>query len=196
MSEKLNDSSPDIKNSKTKAKLYQKYSRFRVFIYESSTILHFLIGGIGLIIGYTFLWLGYLIGTIYIIFAFLQMYVLMPMTVCPNCVYYRMKDSLCVSGLNRISLKLAKKGNPEDFPKRAQGLFCYNNIYMATLFFPIVVSVPALFLNFSFYLLIPFIIVAGLLLFRFFVIFPKIACLHCHAKFTCPIGEKIGVRDK
>jgi len=35
-----------------------------------------------------------------------------------------------------------------------------------------------------------------LLVFRFFIIFPKIACLHCQAKFTCPIGEKIGVRDK
>jgi hypothetical protein len=107
-----------------------------------------------------------------------------------------MKDSRCVSGLNIISRKLAKEGNPEDFSKRAEGLFCYNNIYMAALFFPIVASVPALIINFSFFLLISFLIVIGLLLFRFFVIFPKIACLHCHSKFTCPIGEKIGIRDK
>ncbi|MFX1304696.1 MAG: hypothetical protein ACFE9X_15185 [Promethearchaeota archaeon] len=196
MNEETNDSLLDIKESKTRAKLYRKYSSFRVFIYEFSTILHYLIGGIGLIIGYTFLWLGYLIGLIYIIFAFLQMYILMPLTVCPNCVYYRMKDSRCVSGLNKISQILAKEGNPEHFPKRAEGLLCYNNIYMAALFFPIVVSVPALILNFSFYLLTTFLIVLGLLIFRFFVIFPKIACLHCQAKYTCPIGEKIGVRDK
>ncbi len=196
MNEKVNDSSSDIKTSKPRAKLYQKYSFIRVFIYESSTILHYLIGGFGLIIGYTFLSLGYLIGVSYIIFAFLQMYVLMPLTVCPNCVYYRMKDSRCVSGLNKISRILAKEGKPEDFSKRADGIFCYNNIYMAALFFPIVASVPALILNFSLYLLIPFLIVIGLLLFRFFVIFPKVACLHCNAKFACPIGEKIGVRNK
>jgi len=196
MSENIYGTSPEIKESKPRAKLYQNYSFFRVFIYEFSTILHYLIGGLALIIGYTFLWLGYLIGSIYIIFAFLQMYILMPLTVCPNCVYYRMKDSRCVSGLNKISRKLAKEGNPEDFPKRAEGLFCYNNIYMVALFFPIVASIPALILNFSLYLLIMFLTVFGLLVFRFFVIFPKIACLHCQAKYTCPIGEKIGVRDK
>ena len=196
MNEIPNETFSETKDSKPKAKLYKKYSFFRVFIYEASTILHYLIGGLGLIIGYAFLRWGYLIGLIYIIFAFLQMYILMPLTVCPNCVYYRMEDSRCVSGLNKLSRKLAKEGNPEDFPKRAEGVFCYNNIYMAALFFPIVASVPALILNFSYYLLIMFLIVVGLLIFRFFVIFPKIACLHCNAKFTCPIGEKIGVRDK
>ncbi|MFX1496984.1 MAG: hypothetical protein ACFFBH_05635 [Promethearchaeota archaeon] len=196
MREKSNKTLLKVKEIKPKAKLYQKYSVFRVFIYEASTILHFIIGGLGLIIGYAFLWLGYLIGVIYIIFAFLQMYILMPLTVCPNCVYYRIENSCCVSGLNKISKKLSKEGNPEDFPKRADGLFCYNNIYMATLFFPIVASIPALIINFSFILLIMFLTVLGLLAFRFFVIFPKIACLHCQAKYTCPIGEKIGVRDK
>ncbi|MFX0030180.1 MAG: hypothetical protein ACFE8B_13295 [Candidatus Hermodarchaeota archaeon] len=196
MEERPNDIITEAKESKLKAKLYRNYSFLRVFIYEFSTILHYLIGGLGLIIGYTFLQLGYLIGLTYIIFAFLQMYILMPLTVCPNCVYYRMEDSRCVSGLNRLSRKLAKEGDPKDFPKRAEGIFCYNNIYMVALFFPIVVSVPALILNFSLLLLITFLIVLGLLVFRFFVIFPKIACLHCNAKYTCPIGEKIGVRDK
>jgi len=196
MNEIPNETFSETKDSKPKAELYKKYSFLRVFIYEFSTILHYLIGGLALIVGYSFLMLGYLIGLIYIIFAFLQMYILMPLTVCPNCVYYRMEDSRCVSGLNKISRKLAKEGNPEDFPNRAEGIFCYNNIYMVVLFFPIVASIPALIFNFSIYLLITFLIVLGLLIFRFFVIFPKIACLHCNAKFTCPIGEKIGVRDK
>ncbi|MFX1320475.1 MAG: hypothetical protein ACFFAQ_02415 [Promethearchaeota archaeon] len=196
MEERSNETSFETKDSKPKAKLYKKYSFLRVSIYEISTILHYLIGGLGLIIGYAFLWLGYLFGLIYIIFAFLQMYILMPLTVCPNCVYYRMEGSRCVSGLNKISRKIAKEGKPEVFPKRAEGVFCYNNIYMAALFFPIVALIPALILNFSLLLLLIFLIVLGLLVFRFFVIFPKIACLHCNAKFTCPIGEKIGVRDK
>ncbi|MFX0076718.1 MAG: hypothetical protein ACFE96_14840 [Candidatus Hermodarchaeota archaeon] len=196
MTKNISGSSTKTKGLKPKAELYKKYSFLPVFIYEFSTIMHFLIGGLGLIVGYSFLWWGYLTGIIYIMFAFLQMYILMPLTVCPNCVYYRMEDSRCVSGLNKISRKIAKEGRQEDFPKRAEGFFCYNNIYMVTLFFPIVASLPAFFFNFSPSLLILVLVVVGLLVFRFFVIFPKIACLHCNAKFTCPIGEKIGVRDK
>ncbi|MFX1453955.1 MAG: hypothetical protein ACFFDB_01135 [Promethearchaeota archaeon] len=185
----------DVK-AKTRAKVYVKFPVYRVFIYEFSTIFHYLLGGFGLIIGYLFLTWGFLIGVIYMIFAFLQMYVLMPLTVCPNCVYYRMENACCVSGLNKLSRKIAKEGDPKDFPKRAEGIFCYNNIYMAALFIPIIGIIPALILNFSWVLLGVLLGVVGLLLFRFFVIFPKIACLHCSAKYTCPIGEQIGVRDK
>ena len=180
----------------SKAEIYPKFPFYRVFIYEFTTILHYVLGGFGLIIGYIFLTWGFLIGSIYLVFAFLQMYVLMPLTVCPNCVYYRMENGRCVSGLNKISKRIAKEGNPEDFPKRAKGLLCYNNIYMVALFIPIIGIIPALILNFSLLLLGLFLGVLGLLLFRFFVIFPKIACLHCSAKYICPIGEQIGVRDK
>ncbi|MHA2034889.1 MAG: hypothetical protein ACXACX_20725 [Candidatus Hodarchaeales archaeon] len=181
---------------KTRAEVYPKFPIFRILIYEFSTIFHYLLGGLGLILGYLFLPWGALIGTIYLVFAFLQMYILMPLIVCPNCVYYRMENGRCVSGLNKISRKIAKEGKPEDFPKRAEGIFSYNNIYMAALFIPIIGIIPALILNFSWVLLGILFGVVGLLLFRFFVIFPKIACLHCSAKYTCPIGEQIGVRDK
>ena len=40
-----------------------------------------------------------------------------------------------------------------------------------------------------------FIVLVGLLLFRFFVIFPKLACLHCAAKFKCPQAGQMGVRN-
>jgi len=54
---------------------------------------------------------------------------------------------------------------------------------------------PALAINFSYLLLALFLAVLGLLIFRFFVIFPKIACLHCHAKFKCPQAGAMGVRN-
>jgi hypothetical protein len=53
-----------------------------------------------------------------------------------------------------------------------------------------------LIVNFSVVLLIIFLAVVGLLLFRFFVIFPRIACLHCSAKYMCPQAETMGVRDR
>ena len=55
--------------------------------------------------------------------------------------------------------------------------------------------IPALILNFSFLLLAIFLVVVGLLLFRFFVVFTRIACVHCRAKYKCPQAEAMGLRN-
>jgi hypothetical protein len=181
----------------TKAKLYSRYPLSSVFIYNGSTILHFLLGGVGIALGYSFSpWAGYTFGILYLVFSFVEMYVIMPLTVCPNCVYYRAKDSLCISALNIISKKIAKEGDLKDFPGRAQGPFCPNNLYLAALIGPIAGMIPALIVNFSVVLLFIFLAVIGLLLFRFFTIFPRIACLHCRAKYECPQAGAMGVRNR
>jgi len=181
----------------TKARLYSRYPLSSVLIYNGSTILHFLLGGCGIALGYNFSpWVGYTFGILYFVFSFVEMYVIMPLTVCPNCVYYRAKDSLCVSGLNILSRKIAKKGDLKDFPGRAEGLFCPNNLYLASLIVPILAMIPALIVNFSVVLLIILLTVVGLLLFRFFIIFPRIACLHCRAKYECPQAGAMGVRNR
>ena len=180
---------------KPKAKLYTRYPLSSVLIYNGVTILHFLLGGVGIILGYKLSWMSYLFGVIYLAFAFIEMYVMMPLTVCPNCAYYRMKDSLCISGLNVVSKRVAREGNPQDFATRAEGLFCNNNLYMVALIGPIIAMIPALILDFSFLLLLVFLAVVGLLLFRFFVIFTRIACVHCYAKHKCPQAGGMGVRD-
>jgi len=166
-----------------------------IMIYNGVTVLHFLLGGIGIILGYGFSWIGYPLGFVYLAFSFLQMYLIMPFAVCPNCVYYGIKNSICPSGFNMISRKLAKEGNLKDFSKRGKGLFSHNKLYMAALFVPIIAMIPALILNFSFLLLGILLGVTGLLLFRFLVIFPKIVCVHCKAKYECPNAERTGVRN-
>ena len=119
----------------------------------------------------------------------------MPLTVCPNCVYYKIEGALCISGLNVVSKRIAKEGKPEDFAKRAEGLFCFNNMYIATLMIPIIAAIPALGMNCFVPLLIIFISLISLLAFRFFVIFTKIACLHCRAKYKCPQAGQMGVHE-
>jgi hypothetical protein len=179
-----------------KVKLYIRYPLSSLFIYNGTTILHFLLGGIGIALGYSFsLRVGYTFGVLYFVLSSLEMYVFMPLTVCPNCVYYRAKDSLCITGLNLLSKKIAKEGNLKDLPKRAEGVLCPNNLYVASLVIPILAILPALFVNFSVVLLLLFLAIVGLLLFRFFIIFPKIACLHCSAKFHCPQAAAMGIRD-
>ncbi len=181
---------------KAKAKLYTHYPLSSILIYNSSTILHFLLGGIGIALGYGFSsWAGYTFGAVYTVLAFAEMYVLMPLKVCPNCVYYKEQDSLCISGMNVVSKRITQAGDPKYLARRAEGLLCPNNLYMASLIVPIIAIIPALIVNFSIALLGIFVALLGLLLFRFFVIFPKLACLHCAAKFKCPQAGQMGVRN-
>jgi hypothetical protein len=64
---------------------------------------------------------------------------------------------------------------------------------MAAKVVPIIAMIPALILNFSFLLLAIFLAVVGLLLFRIFVVFPQIACVHCRAKNICPNAKAMGL---
>jgi hypothetical protein len=178
-----------------KPKLYTKYPLSSVLIYNSVTIAHYALGGIGIFLGYTS-WMGNLLGSLYLAFAFLEMYVHMPLKVCPNCVYFKLANSLCISGLNIVSRKIAKEGDVKQFPSRAGGMFCPNNLYIASLVIPIVAIIPALILDFSFVVLAILLVVIGLLIFRFFVIFPKLACVYCRAKNICPQAQSMFKNSK
>jgi hypothetical protein len=170
---------------KSNTQLYTRYPLTNILIYNGTTILHFLLGGTGIILGYGS-WIGYLVGIIYLVLAFLEMYILMPLKVCPNCVYFKLDNSLCISGLNVVSRKISKGGDIKHFGNRAKGPFCPNNLYIASLVIPIIAMIPALILNFSLVVLVILLVVVGLLVFRFFVIFPRIACIHCRARNICP----------
>ena len=86
---------------------------------------------------------------------------------------------LCSSGYN--------------FANRGQGIVCHNNAYMAALFIPVVAMIPALVISFSFPLLGLFLALVGLMVFRMFVVFPKVACVHCRAKRECPNAQAMGI---
>ncbi|MFX0205406.1 MAG: hypothetical protein ACFFDT_05425 [Candidatus Hodarchaeota archaeon] len=176
--------------------LFTKYPIKNILVYNGITISHYILGGIGIILGYDFTELAYLFGALYLLFAFGQMYVLMPLMVCPNCVYYRLNNSRCTTALNIFSKKIIKEGSADNFPNRAKGLFCHNNMYMAALLIPIVAMIPALVVNFSLSLLTIFFGVIGLLFFRIFVVFQKIACVHCRAMNVCPNAQAMGLTSK
>ena len=64
---------------------------------------------------------------------------------------------------------------------------------MAALIMPIVAIIPALVLNFSSGLLAILIVLVSLLIIRIFVIFKRIACVHCAAKKECPNAKSMGL---
>ena len=176
--------------SKNKPVLYTRYPWSSTLIYNGVTILHFVLGGTGIILGYNSMF-GNILGTLYLVFAFGEMYVHMPLKVCPNCVYYKLDNSLCISGLNIISRRLTGEGETRFFSNRAKGLLCSNNLYIAAMVIPIIAIIPALIINFSVLVLILLVVIIALLAFRFFVIFSKIACLHCRAKNICPQAQSM-----
>lgn len=175
-----------------KPRIYSLYPLSYVLIYNVTTISHYLLGGAGMILGYHSR-MGNVLGIVYLLFAFFQMYVLMPLSVCSNCVYYRTENSRCVSGMNLVSKKIAHEGNLKDFRKRNEGILCHNNLYMSALLLPIILMIPALIMDFSFMVMFIWLAVIGLLLFRFFVVFKKIGCIHCAAKKECPNARSMGL---
>jgi hypothetical protein len=180
-----------------RVELYTRYPASTPWIYNTTTILHFALGGAGIFVGYASSGrLGILFGVLYLLFAFAEMYVLLPLKVCPHCVYYALEDARCVSAMNLLSRRIARAGNPRSFGKRAEGLLCPNHLYMASLVLPILAVPPALILRFSPLLLGILLGLLALLSFRFFVIFPKLGCLHCRAKHVCPQAKSMGVRDR
>ena len=178
-----------------KVSAYTRYPVSSLVIYNGATALHYALGGFGIMLGYNFSWAAYLLGFVYLVFAFAQMYVLMPFMVCRNCVYFKWEDARCVSGLNVVARKVAREGDVKDFGSRAEGLLCHNNLYLAAKVIPIVALIPALILNFSLTLLVIFLAVVGLLAFRMFVVFPKVACGRCRAKNICPQAQAMGLSD-
>lgn len=175
--------------------LYTRYPLSSVIAYNGVTVLHFLLGGAGIMLGYAS-WPGYLAGSIYLVFAFTEMYLLMPFKVCPGCPYYKLDNSLCISGLNLVSKRLAREGAVKDFPNRAKGVFCPNNLYLAGFVIPIIALIPAIIISFSYVVLAMLLVMVGLLLFRFFVLFPKVACGHCRAQNLCPNARAMGLNSK
>jgi hypothetical protein len=179
-------------SKRAKPELYKVYPSSGNLIYNGTTIFHFALGGLGIILGYGQTNLAFVAAIAYMAFAFGQMYIIMPLIVCPNCVYYRLEGGVCVSGLNLLSRRIAKEGSPDNFEKRAGGL-SHNKMYMGSLIFPIVAIAPALVLDFSIAVLVIWLTVLGLMLFRVFVVFKKVACVHCMAKHICPNAKAMGI---
>lgn len=176
-----------------KVPTFKRYPLSHVLIYNGITVMHFLLGGMGIIYGYNFTWAGKLIGYLYLAFAFIQEGVIMPLTVCPACEYYHRKNTLCVSGRNIISKRVWNRPEKKDLSERSKGFFCHNHLLLMSLVIPIIIMIHALIFNFSLFLLFLLVTLISLLLFRILLVIPKVACIHCLAKTKCPNAEAMGI---
>jgi len=176
-------------------KVYHRYPKGSVFMYNFVTVLHYALGFAGILFAFNFSLVGEIISIFYVSFAFLQMYILMPILVCPNCVYTKKPNMLCISGLNILARKVFPDGDINNFGNRGKGILCHNNLYLSAKVLPLLIILPFLLINFSITLLILFLLIMGLMLFRVFYIFQKIACNHCLAKNICPNAKSMGLNE-
>jgi hypothetical protein len=175
--------------------VYRRYPAVNIAIYNGATLAHYGLGAAGVLIGYDRLpVLAWVVGVGYLLFALGQMYVMMPLVVCPSCAYRRLDGARCVSAMNLVSARLAPLAETDAFPLRAKGALCHNNLYMASLIAPLVLIAPALVIAFSWVLMGIFGAVAALLALRMFVIFPHVACGHCVERRRCPNAQAMGIR--
>ena len=181
------------KEKKEIIETYKQYPLSYILIYNGLTIIHFLLGGMGITYGYNFTWAGKMIGYFYLVFAFVQMYVVMPLKVCPACIYHSKNKTRCISGFNIISKRVLHCQETKDLSRRGKGLLCHNHLYIFALVIPVIFMLHALVFNFSFFLLFLLLVLISILLLRILIIFPKMVCIHCMAKDKCPNAEAMGI---
>ena len=180
-------------NDTVKKDPYTRYPLLHVLLYNGTTLAHFILGGAGLYLSYENSWLGTVLALVYLVYAFGQMVVVMPVRVCPNCPYYRMDDARCISALNLLARRIAPRGKPQNFRRRSKGPLCHNNQYFAALLIQLPLMLIGVIINFSVALLALLLIEIALVLFRVFVLFMRVACPNCAAKQRCPNAEQLGI---
>lgn len=160
--------------------VFRKYPLRIVVLVNAATIIAIILGTAGIMVGFRD-WPGLAFGlaTLYFAFAVLHTYLIMPIAVCPACVY-RLG---CRGGIrpagpgekpHRAVAPVAPLG--PDTPRYA----CGRNV------------LAALFLAFGWVLLGLLAASVALLAFRMFVLFPRIVCAHCTARPDCPNAGGMG----
>ncbi|MGE5235246.1 MAG: hypothetical protein ACM3O7_02715 [Acidobacteriota bacterium] len=171
-----------------------RYPLTSVALYDGATVVHFLLGASGMVIGYASApLLAWGCGLLYLAFAFGEVFVLTPLAVCPSCVYTHIEGARCISGFNGLAHRLLGSRRRAAPHPRSQGLLCCNNLYLGAFLLPLVALVPALVVNPSIPLGIVYLSLLVLLVLRFTVIFPKVACRSCRARAHCSRAGAVGV---
>jgi hypothetical protein len=174
--------------------IHSRYPASSVVLYNGTTVVHFGLATAGLVVVFS-RWplVGWLLGGVYCVFAFAQMYLVMPLAVCPHCAYRTMSAARCVSGLNLLSGRFSRVRSPEEFGRRGEGALCHNNLYMAALVAPLALVLAGLLFNYSLAGLVVLLVLAGMMAFRYFILFKRIACPHCAARGRCPNAKAMGI---
>ena len=168
---------------------FRRYPLWRVLGLNGLTVAHYLVGCGAILVAYRhYPLLGWPVGLAYLVFAVVQLYVLMPLVVCPGCVYRTMRGGRCASGLNLISARLCPPTpGAAGFEERAHGALCEHSLCLWAWVLPVPLALPGLALSFSWPALALTVAVAALAVLRLAVVARRAVCPRCLARRWCPV---------
>lgn len=172
------------------ARLRRRFPLWQVGALNGLTIAQYLVGCAAIVLAYRrFPIVGLPVGLAYLVYAVTQRYVLMPLTVCPGCVYRAVRDGRCPSGLNVVSALLCERpATAGEFQQRNRGALCSSRLAQASWLAPLPLVVPGLVLFFSATAALLAALVAVLALLRLLVV-RRAVCPRCLARRWCPEGR-------
>jgi hypothetical protein len=179
----------EVADADRKLRSFRRYPAWRVLIVNVLTLAHYPAGASAIVFAYpTHPLLGWPIGLAYFVYATAQLYVLMPLLVCPGCVYRSIQGGRCASGLNVISARLRAPLQAAAFEARTQGALCQSSLCLWSLLVPLPIALPGLLISFSWTGLALSLTVAALSIARLAGVFRLVACAHCLARW-CPVAK-------
>ena len=170
---------------------FRRYPLWRVLCLNGLTVVHYAVGCAAILVAYrSYPILGWPIGLAYLVFAVVQLYVLMPLVVCPGCVYATVRDGRCASGLNLVSARFAApSAHAIGFEERTQGALCQSSLCLWSWVLPVPLALPGLALSFSWIGLALTATVALLTVIRLAVVERLVVCSRCLARRWCPVAR-------
>ena len=169
------------------ARPFRRYPLWRVVALNGLTVVHYLVGGGAILAAYRdYPIVGWPLGVAYLVFAMVQLYVLMPQVVCPGCVYRTIRDGRCPSGLNLISARLAPPAaSAVEFGQRTHGALCQSSLCLWSWLMPVPLALPGLVVSFSWTAASLTAVVAALAVARLTIVARVAVCPHCLARRWC-----------
>jgi len=170
---------------------FRRYPLWRVLGLNGLTLLQYAVGCAAIALSYrSYGIVGWPIAAAYLVYAVVQLYVLMPLVVCPACVYSSISDGRCASGLNVISARLSRSPvSRAGFAERAHGALCQSSLCLLSLVLPLPLAVPGLAISFSWTGLALTLAVGALAGARLAYIVPRAVCSRCLAYRWCPAAR-------
>lgn len=184
----------DVPDGAQQSRSFRHYPLWRVLLTNGLTVGHYVVGASAIVVAYPHHpVLGCPIGLAYFVYATVQLYVLMPLVVCPGCVYRTIRGGRCPSGLNLISARLSRAAAPTagtaGFEARNQGALCQSSLCLWSLVAPLPIALPGLVLFFSWTGLAVWLAVAVLAAVRVGGFYRLVVCSHCLARRWCPVAR-------
>ena len=175
--------------SADEARSFRRYPLWRVLFLNSLTVAHYFLGCAAILVAYRgYPLIGLPIGLAYLVFAMVQLYVLMPLVVCPGCVYRSVRDGRCPSGLNLLSARLcAPSASALEFRERSHGALCQSSLCLWSWVLPVPLVLPGLAVSFSWPAATLTATVAALAVIRLAPVTRRAVCSHCLARRWCPV---------